>query len=891
MPWYTINQAAKAIDVHPKTLRRWETSGKIIPHRTLGNQRRYSQTHLNQLQAIKSGQSPAPVLADRLLNLNQTAQKLGVSPATIQRWTKTNQLKLSVNNQLQSGYLESQLNLFLKQHRPQTVKVIKPLVPRLPFIASQTPKLVSYAVIVSLCLSLGLTAYLYFNRSTAPASPSVKQLDISPDIQVALPNVANFLNGRITIGSDTGDLSFLDQKGNLYLKNAALIQAGVHTSSLQLLPSSQPEKQIGRQYVDQATGDLMYYDGLAWISLNKVASASSSLTLQNIYDTGRTLILAEKQDIDLTLGDSSASGSATSLRLTLAGPQSQFKILGGASQNILTVDDDSTYPVTISQPTKIIANLYLPKLIDSDSDTYYLDPSSTALSLSLAGDATISATLKFSKNGEYLTNSVDGYLIASAGLTVGGTTTYGFNASGDINANKIESHDVIQIDNLKLDINTLNATNNDGLKLYDNDSKGIFIEDGGNVGIGTTAPTAKLEVTGDIKTTGGSFIDDGIGLSAPDYVFEAGYPLLSPVSLQTFISQYHHLPGIPSQAEIKASGLNLSAMILTLLEKTEENVLYILDLNRRLDHIIAPTVATEKLTTQYLSPLSQDGQITINGSVAIQGSASISGTLTASEIKSSTIDSLKEKIADIVASLDQPTASPPPSTVSAELLATPIASAAADFLDLTQLNADSGFFSEYLAVLGSAAITSLNVTNSLTINNQLLLTANSLSGLDNQLFLQPSGTGSINFLAGLMTLSDAGLVTITGNLTVTRTLTAASIASPPEQTLNISIASQSAMLIYSDINQPIATFSGQTARLSQLELASSGTATISAGTNHVVIHPHKLTDKSQIIVTFNTNYQPASKYWVSKEPDHQRFTIFVNYPVNSDTYLDWLIIN
>ncbi|MDZ7587541.1 MAG: hypothetical protein U0946_07340, partial [Patescibacteria group bacterium] len=106
-----------------------------------------------------------------------------------------------------------------------------------------------------------------------------------------------------------------------------------------------------------------------------------------------------------------------------------------------------------------------------------------------------------------------------------------------------------------------------------------------------------------------------------------------------------------------------------------------------------------------------------------------------------------------------------------------------------------------------------------------------------------------------------------------------------------SIASQSAMLIYSDINQPIATFSGQTTQISQLELAASGIATISAGTNNVIINPPQLTDKSQIIVTFNNDYTPASKYWVTKKPELNEFTIFTNYPVNNDAALDWLIIN
>ncbi|KKS79137.1 MAG: hypothetical protein UV54_C0041G0001, partial [Candidatus Beckwithbacteria bacterium GW2011_GWA2_43_10] len=209
---------------------------------------------------------------------------------------------------------------------------------------------------------------------------------------------------------------------------------------------------------------------------------------------------------------------------------------------------------------------------------------------------------------------------------------------------------------------------------------------------------------------------------------------------------------------------------------------------------------------------------------------------------------------------------------ASEVTTEPLASESA-YLNIDSLNANAGFFSDYLAVIGQAAITDLKINN--------LLTLGSVSALN----------GKIDFLAGLITLNDTGQVIINGSLTVTGTIIASQITPPPEQTLDISIASQSALLIYSDINQPSATFSGQTVQISQLELAASGTATISAGTNNVLVHPNKLTDKSQIIVTFNSNYTPASKYWVTKEPELNQFTIFVNYPVNSDSYLNWVIIN
>ncbi len=57
-------------------------------------------------------------------------------------------------------------------------------------------------------------------------------------------------------------------------------------------------------------------------------------------------------------------------------------------------------------------------------------------------------------------------------------------------------------DNIRLDANSITATNDSGLALYDNASNGIFIQDGGNVGIGTTAPLTKLDVEGTASMSG-----------------------------------------------------------------------------------------------------------------------------------------------------------------------------------------------------------------------------------------------------------------------------------------------------------------------------------------------------------------------------------------------------
>ena len=52
--YYTINQFSKILGVTPQTLRKWDRSGKLLPHHTSGNgYRYYSSEQLNQIRGIK----------------------------------------------------------------------------------------------------------------------------------------------------------------------------------------------------------------------------------------------------------------------------------------------------------------------------------------------------------------------------------------------------------------------------------------------------------------------------------------------------------------------------------------------------------------------------------------------------------------------------------------------------------------------------------------------------------------------------------------------------------------------------------------------------------------------------------------------------------------------
>ena len=94
----------------------------------------------------------------------------------------------------------------------------------------------------------------------------------------------------------------------------------------------------------------------------------------------------------------------------------------------------------------------------------------------------------------------------------------------------------------------------------------------GNVGIGTTNPQYLLSVKGTVGAE--EFIVTNTGWS--DYVFQPGYRLRSLSEVSSYIQANHHLPDIPSEAEVKEKGVSVGAMQAKLLAKVEELTLHMI---------------------------------------------------------------------------------------------------------------------------------------------------------------------------------------------------------------------------------------------------------------------------------------------------------------------------
>jgi cytoskeletal protein CcmA (bactofilin family) len=146
----------------------------------------------------------------------------------------------------------------------------------------------------------------------------------------------------------------------------------------------------------------------------------------------------------------------------------------------------------------------------------------------------------------------------------------------------------------------------------------------GDVGIGTNAPQAKLDVDGSLRAQSasitGTFTANALSAQSanitntltantlnaknaningtiktkevnvtlagwPDFVFDEDYELMPLSEVEQFITENKHLPNVPSEAEVMANGVNVGEMNAILLQKVEELTLYIIDLQKQIDEL------------------------------------------------------------------------------------------------------------------------------------------------------------------------------------------------------------------------------------------------------------------------------------------------------------------
>ena len=182
------------------------------------------------------------------------------------------------------------------------------------------------------------------------------------------------------------------------------------------------------------------------------------------------------------------------------------------------------------------------------------------------------------QNGEDLfwVHSPDGmgYLKGNLGL---GTTSPDakLSAIGRIRAASTSAENEYAEIGYSSDDGFLNVAGPGRLDFQINGSTKMSLTPDGKLGIGTTNPgTYKLAIEGDmvvrkiVVTQANPF---------PDFVFDSTYSLERLEDLERRVKYLKHLPGIPSAAEVRKSGLDLAQLQIQMLQKIEELTLYLIE--------------------------------------------------------------------------------------------------------------------------------------------------------------------------------------------------------------------------------------------------------------------------------------------------------------------------
>lgn len=111
---------------------------------------------------------------------------------------------------------------------------------------------------------------------------------------------------------------------------------------------------------------------------------------------------------------------------------------------------------------------------------------------------------------------------------------------------------------------------------YHDYSNSIF---SGNMVVGSDQIDSnyKLSVNGNIKAT-----EIKVEAQTADFVFEEDYKLRPLNVVEAFVKENKHLPEIPSAKQMEADGVNVAEMNKLLLQKVEEQTLYIIMMNKQL---------------------------------------------------------------------------------------------------------------------------------------------------------------------------------------------------------------------------------------------------------------------------------------------------------------------
>jgi hypothetical protein len=180
--------------------------------------------------------------------------------------------------------------------------------------------------------------------------------------------------------------------------------------------------------------------------------------------------------------------------------------------------------------------------------------------------------------------ALSGYASANTAIGLGRTASeaeWGVAGTAGSYSSLSVAGDVILRSNTKnLILTAKNATGGIRFSTGATDVERMVITSAGNVGIGSSAPQAKLDVAGGIRADS-IVINNG----GADFIFEDDYNLISLEEIEQFIKENKHLPDIPAAKQMQKEGVSVGTLQVKLLQKVEELTLYLIEQNKRIQKL------------------------------------------------------------------------------------------------------------------------------------------------------------------------------------------------------------------------------------------------------------------------------------------------------------------